>query len=255
MGRELLIVPVAGVGLSIVAVIGAFSTARSLVERRSREKTLAMFGRHVSPAISQYLLESSGGQVAGGAEQEATVMFVDIRGSTSMAEHRSPTEVVAIYNRFFGATLPVISAHGGLVNRVLGDGFLAVFGVPYPLEDHRQRALEAALEIINQVKKLNTRFADEGADPIGFGCGIHTGKVLAGNVGVADREEFTVIGDVVNTAARLQDLSKNYDANIVASAECFSDEAPPGFVGPMEASVKGRSEPVRLYYYPRSASG
>ncbi|HWC80407.1 MAG TPA: adenylate/guanylate cyclase domain-containing protein [Pseudonocardiaceae bacterium] len=173
-----------------------------------RERIRDLFGRHVGEDVADTAL--AGGIEFGGEVREASVLFVDLAGSTTLAATRPPTEVVDLLNRFFAVVVEEITRHRGLVNKFIGDAALAVFGAPLPVPDHATRALAAARAI---AERLPVEVPDVVA-----GIGVATGPVVAGNIGHHSRFEYTVIGDPVNEAARLTELAKQKPGRLVASA-------------------------------------
>lgn len=170
---------------------------RGLAER---EALHAAFGSYVDPALAERLLRS-GSSIFDGEEVEVTVVFVDVRSFTAFAERVEPQEAVAVLNQLFDVIVPVLHDHGGHANHYLGDGLLAVFGAPQPLDQHADRAVAAAVALQQAVvAALGTRLS--------VGIGINTGPVIAGTVGGGGRHEFTVIGDTVNVAARVEQLTR-----------------------------------------------
>jgi adenylate cyclase len=247
--------------LPIVAPVAGFAlawlghhTVRSLQESAQRRRVESVFGRYVSPEIRDYLLRAPERLKPGGMEGDATVLFFDIRGSVSFAEHRAPADVIAALNGLFEAIVPVLDANGGLLYRYTGDGFLAVFGAPIPLPDHAQRATETAMEIVRMVHGLNARGGEQ--PPWRVGCGVHSGPLIYGNLGVAQRLEFTVIGDVVNLAARLEGLNKTFGSEVVLSANTAKSlETPLGLYGPEAMAVAGRDEKIAVYHWRWKSEG
>jgi adenylate cyclase len=186
---------------------------------REREHLRDMFGRHVGKEVAE---AAAGGDVElGGETRTVSVLFVDIVGSTTLAAERDPVEVVALLNRFFGVVVEEVDAHHGLVNKFIGDAVLAVFGAPNELEDHATKALAAS-------RAIARRLEDEVPE-LEAGIGVATGEAVAGNVGQERRFEYTVIGDAVNSAARLTDLAKDVEGRLLvakASVDAAdSDEA------------------------------
>jgi adenylate cyclase len=171
-----------------------------------RERALLedLFGRHVGTDVARRALE--GGAVLGGEQREVTVFFVDLVGSTGLAETYTPAEVVDLLNRFFAAVVTAVGAEGGWVNKFEGDGALCVFGAPADQPDHAARALRAARSLCEALIPI----ADAG-------IGIASGEVVAGNVGTEERYEYTVIGRPVNTAARLTDAAKRRPSRVLAA--------------------------------------
>jgi class 3 adenylate cyclase len=160
-----------------------------------RERLREAFGAYVDPGLAERILEE--GSDLAGEEVEVTVLFLDIRDFTSFAEHARPKEVVALLNGFWELVVPALLRHGGHANKFIGDGLLGVFGAPERLPDHAQRAVEAAQEIAALV-------GERYEGKVGVGIGVNSGRVVAGTVGGGGRVEFTVIGDAVNTAARVE---------------------------------------------------
>jgi adenylate cyclase len=174
---------------------------------REREHLRDLFGRHVGREVAQ--AASLGGVELGGESRTVSVLFVDLLGSTAYATEHSPAEVVETLNRFFAVVVDEVDRRGGLVNKFIGDAVLAIFGAPVALPDHAGAALAAA-------RAMARRLATEVPD-IGAGIGVATGEVVAGNVGHQSRFEYTVIGDAVNSAARLTDLAKDVPGRVLAA--------------------------------------
>ena len=215
-----------------------------LAEREQIRKT---FGTYVDREVADHILRE--GTALEGEEVEVTVMFVDIRNFTGIAERSEAREVVATINRLFERAVPVIHAHDGHVDKFVGDGLLAVFGAPRRQEDHADQALSAAVEIVREV-------ADEFGDELSIGVGLNSGAVVAGNVGGGGRLEFSVIGDVVNVAARVEAATRETGDAILVSehtrgllrqegVELQEREAVP---------LKGKTETVALFA-PRDGAG
>lgn len=179
---------------------------------RDRERVRDLFGRHVGRAVAGYALERGTG--LGGEQHDASVIFVDIVGSTALSEELPPDEVVALLNSFFDVVVCTVHAEGGWVNKFEGDGALCVFGVPADTDDHGDRALRAARKLHGAIVALAERHPGLAA-----GIGVSSGPVVAGNVGAEERFEYTVIGRAVNEAARLTDLAKGREPMLLASAE------------------------------------
>ncbi len=185
---------------------------RMVVGLRERERIRDLFGRQVGEDVVRHALEH--GVTLGGEAREAAVLFVDLQGSTTLAEKRDPAEVVGILNAFFAIVVEVVAAHDGWVNKFEGDAALCVFGAPLPDPEAASRALAAA-------RSLRDRLAME-LDGINAGIGVSAGRVVAGNIGVAKRFEYTVIGDPVNEAARLTELAKARPERLLVSEAALS---------------------------------
>jgi adenylate cyclase len=197
------------------------------------------------------------GDLAGlaGERRTVTVMFADLRGSTELAERLPPADVVALLNEYVGVLARCVFAHGGMLDKFLGDGLMAVFGVGGDHSDGAEAAAQASLEMQARVGALNEVRRTRGGMSIGFGIGLHTGEVVLGAVGIPQRSDYTAIGDTVNTAARLQELTKDLDADIVLSGET-AGRLPAGRFRARdlgEVAVRGKTQPVRLLTLERSA--
>ncbi len=206
-----------------------------------RERLREAFGAFVDPDVADRVLREG---TLEGDELEVSVLFLDIRDFTAYAEQASAREVVARLNDFYGRVVPVLSRHGGHANKFIGDGLLAVFGAPERGEDHADRALAAALEIRELVR-------DCYGDELRIGMGLNSGPVMAGTVGGGGRLDFTVIGDPVNTAARVEEATRRTGDDLLVTQatrallergreSCSFEERPP-------TALRGKTEEVRLF--------
>jgi len=215
---------------------------------RERRRIHDLFGRHVGVEVASRALEA-GDDVLGGQRREASALFVDIIGSTTLAQTRPPDEVVGLLNQFFGMVVRCIEAEDGFVNKFEGDGALCVFGAPIEQADHAARALRAARTLRRELLALAASYPDLDA-----AIGVSAGTVVAGNVGAEQRYEYTVIGDPVNEAARLTDSAKRRLGRVLASDDAVQrsgDEAANWAVAE-ELLLRGRAE-ATLAYEPRLA--
>ena len=186
-----------------------------------RQRIRDLFGVYLSPEVSRAILE---GRVAlQGEARQVSILFCDIRDFTRFSATRSPREVVSRLNRFFGRMTGAIHDKGGTINKFLGDGFLAVFGAPVHHSDHARRAVEAALQMGREMAALNDELSGLGEPPMEIGIGIDGGEVIAGNVGSADRLEYTVIGDPVNRSSRIEQLNKALVTRILVSERTYGE--------------------------------
>jgi adenylate cyclase len=210
---------------------------RMVVGLAERERIRAAFETYVDPDVAEHIL--SEGTNLEGEEVDVSVMFVDIRDFTGFAENRAAREVVGCINELFEAIVPVIHAHGGHVDKFIGDGLLAVFGAPRRQVDHADQALAAALAIERAMR----------AEVLRVGIGINSGPVISGNVGGAGRFEFSVIGDVVNTAARVEEATRQTGDTILLAQPTKDrlQSSHPTLVMRPNVALKGRRQPVGLY--------
>jgi adenylate cyclase len=206
---------------------------------REREQLHDLFGRQVGLDVARKALEQQ--PALGGQAQTVSALFVDVIGSTSIAERESPERVVALLNRFFEIVVGVVDEHRGMVNKFEGDAALCVFGAPIECDDHAARALAAA-----RAMRARLDAADAGLDAaIGVACG----EAVAGYVGAESRFEYTVIGDPVNEASRLTELAKGRDGRLLASDDtvaCAGEEEAAHWEVDGEVTLRGRSTPTRL---------
>ena len=203
-----------------------------------RERLRDLFGRHVGEAVARQALDA--GVELGGEVREAAVLFVDVVGSTTLAADAPPQEVVKRLNVFFGIVLELVSEHGGWVNKFEGDAALCIFGVPTEMHDSAGAALAAA-------RKLCSRL--EAESPLDAAMGVSAGEVVAGNIGAAERFEYTVIGDPVNEAARLTEAAKEHSPRVLASGRAIGRAAPEEAAHWQlgdEVTLRGRSGPTVL---------
>lgn len=213
---------------------------------QERERLRDAFGRYVAPEVAEEVMRH--GVSLGGSVVSATVLFADIRDFTALSEQIAPAEVVSLLNDYFAAVEPPIHAEGGWINKFGGDSLLAVFGAPVPLSDHTRRAVRAALGMRAALCEFNVQQHERHGPALRFGLGIHSGKMVAGSIGSPDRMEYTVIGDVVNTAARIQELNKKWETDVLFSAEVYAamgGDMPARAMPPTE--VHGKSEPLQVY--------
>jgi adenylate cyclase len=203
-----------------------------------REDMRAAFGTYVDKELVQIILSDD--YPDEGVEVEISILFCDVRAFTSYAETAGPAEVVATLNRIFAAIVPVIEAHGGHVDKFLGDGLLAFFGAPERHADHADRALTAAVELVEAVAALDIGLA--------VGAGVNTGRVLAGAVGGAGRLNFSIIGDAVNVASRVEGMTrKTGDHVLITAATRDALEHPVPLTSRGTLRLKGKSEPLELF--------
>jgi adenylate cyclase len=216
----------------------------SMIEGLERERLIRdLFGQYVSPEVAALAIERKG-RLEGGLI-EATVLFVDIRDFTSLTESLPPATLIRTLNRFLAAASAVVAGEGGMVNKFGGDSLLAVFGTPLnPAADHAGRAVRAALAILGAVERFNAE-ENTGVPELGVGVGIATGEIVAGNVGGEDKVEYTVIGDAVNLASRLQTLTRETGQLILVSDETARAAAGvASFVTVGDVTVRGKRDPV-----------
>jgi class 3 adenylate cyclase len=207
---------------------------------REREQLREAFGTFVHPALTERVLVE--GTELHGEEVEATILFLDVRGFTEFAEREPAEKVVARLNELYGAIVPVIERHGGHANKFVGDGLLAVFGAPERRNDHAACALAAACEIAQLAR-------DGAAGELRVGLGVNSGRVVVGTIGGGGRRDFTVIGDPVNTAARVEAATRVTGDDILITDSTLQALGRPvdEFEERRSVPLKGKTATVRLY--------
>ncbi len=211
-----------------------------------RDRIRETFGRYVTPEIRDQILE--GRIPLDGERTVATIVFVDLRGFTRYVEETPPEEVIRSMRAYFTAMHRAIRNHGGLVLQFVGDEIEASFGMPLRLEGHAQKAVSAALEMRKALEALNQERVKMGREPFGHGIGIHTGEVLAGNTGSQEQPSYALIGDAVNLAKRIQELTKEFHCDILVSEDTVK-ELNGLFETERQAplTVRGFSKPITVY--------
>ena len=234
---------IGGVTAGFVAARIRAGILRSLHAAEERRHIVQMFGQHVSPAVvNQLLAQPTGLQTE---LRDVCILVLDIRDFTAFAETTAPDSIVNYLNQLWGKAVRIVNQNHGTVNKFLGDGFMAVFGAPLVMGNHCQNAIKAARELVAEIK----RATDAGEiPPTRIGIGLHSGEALVGNIGSAERREYTVIGDVVNVAFRIEQLNKQLNSSFLVSE---SVQETVGELEGVESSasvpIRGRNAPVRIY--------
>ena len=217
--------------------------AASILAATARDRVTSLFGQHVSPQVVERLLLE--GASTESEVRKVAVMFVDFRSFTAAARSRSPQDVVERLDGAFAVLVEILDRHGGIVNKFLGDGFLALFGAPFEAEDPPHRAVAAAREMLAAMERVNR---DSGW-PLRIGIGVHFGEVVAGNIGSPRRKEYTVIGDTVNFAARLEALNKEFNSQLLISSSVRDalGEGGRDAVSLGEVPIRGYDKPMTIW--------
>ncbi len=227
------------------SLIGEFN--HMVVELREKERLRQTFGLHVGRQAAAQILARDPG--LGGSEQIITVMFVDIRSFTQRSADSPPQKVVALLNEFLRTMVQVVEErHTGMINKFLGDGFMALFGVGVEEDDGADEAVRTAIDMIGHLRELNVIVAARGDEPTAIGIGIHTGPAIVGSIGSPQRLEFTAIGSTVNLASRIEGLTK-----VVGETVLLTEATRAAMLRPVEMKnvppqkVKGVAEPVVVW--------
>jgi adenylate cyclase len=216
---------------------------RGLEERDRLRET---FGRYVTRQVADHLMK--GNVNLGGELVPVTVLFSDIRSFSSISETMDPRAVLDFLNEYFSGMVESVMHHHGVVDKFIGDAIMAVFGAPVPEPDDPLNAIKAALEMRARLEKINVDFKRRGMPEIRTGIGLHSGQVVAGNMGHAQRMEYTVIGDAVNLASRLEGMTKELECDVVLSEDLYVQVQQHIEVEPLhKIKVKGRDQEVMVY--------
>lgn len=225
--------------------------AGALRDRQDRRDT---FRRYVDPQVAERLMANDA-SVMTGREAHATVLFSDVRGFTAMAEKLSPAQIVQVLNAYFGLMDPIVRRWGGVVDKFIGDGMMAVWGVPEPPTEGPHAgvageilAVEAGLEMLEALRPFNVRLREQGLPELEIGIGVHAGELIAGPVGSPERLEYTVIGDTVNTSARLEGQARAGASLLVTKTIVDALATRVAYVELPPMSLKGKTEPVRVFH-------
>lgn len=219
-----------------------------IIEDISNEKRLkSTMSRYMDPAIADRLL-ASGTEILGGTNVEATVLFADIRGFTTLTEQLGPQGTVALLNEYFTLMVDCIQQENGMLDKFIGDAIMAAFGIPVQHDDDADRSVRAAIAMIETLNKWNRLRASDGRLPVNIGVGLNTDTVVSGNIGSCKRMDFTIIGDGVNLASRLESACKQYGTRILISE--FTNRRLKGTYRQREIDlvlVKGKTKPVAIF--------
>ena len=226
-------------------LVGEFNQmARELKEKERLRQT---FGLHVGQRAAEQILARDPG--LGGVEQDVTIMFVDIRSFTARAGTAAPAEILDVLNEFLRVCVQIVEEqHGGMINKYLGDGFMALFGVGDSLTNHAQNAFDSGRNILSGLVRLNEHFILQGREPIQIGIGVHSGSAIIGSIGSPQRLEFTAIGSNVNLASRIENLTKKLGIPLLVTAASHARlENKADLVDFSPQEVRGVDEPVKVF--------
>ena len=212
------------------------------------KKIETVLGKYISKDIKNKILKNTDDVGLGGKRAEITVMFADIRGFTSLSETRKAEEVSQLLNEYFTELEPIINRYNGVINKFIGDALLVVFGDPEQYKNHAKNAVKCAYELRKKVKKIKQRWIEEGKPKIDIGVGINTGEAFIGNVGTKNRFEYTVIGDTVNIASRIEDYNKIYKTHILISENTYNKISQiVDVIKIREVYIKGKANKINIY--------
>jgi adenylate cyclase len=219
----------------------------TMVERlKALDDMKKKMGKHMSQKVMQYLLTHD--ESLGGQKLVVTIVFTDIRSFTTISEKMDAQQLVGLLNEYFTEMVTIVIKEDGIVDKFIGDAIMIVFGAPEPEDNAPLRAVRTAVGMRRALAKLNERLKARGIEPLRTGIGIHTGEVVAGSIGHADRREYTVIGDAVNLASRLESSTKELGVNVLISEDTYELTKNEIEARPVkQIHVKGRAAPVMTY--------
>ncbi|MGD8988695.1 MAG: adenylate/guanylate cyclase domain-containing protein, partial [Syntrophobacterales bacterium] len=203
--------------LTMVLVYTAVTLYRYIVEEREKREIRGAFSFYVTPSVVNEMLKNPDKLKLGGDKKELSVLFSDIRGFTSLAEEMEPETLVHLLNEYLTEMTDVVFEFDGLLDKYIGDAIMAVFGAPLEQIDHPSRACRTALKMLQRLAKMQQKWESEGAPRLDIGIGINTGPMVVGNMGSERRFDYTVMGDSVNLASRLEGINKEYGTQVVIS--------------------------------------
>jgi adenylate cyclase len=234
----------ASFGLTYVAL----NTYRYVFADRQKKQIKSAFGKYLDPSVVDQVTDDPGRLSLGGEALTLTVLFSDIRGFTGISERLGPVELVAFLNEYLTAMTDIVMRRKGLLDKYIGDAVMAVFGAPYPYAEHALEACRTAYEMQLALKDLNAGWMGRGLPEVAIGVGVNTGEMVAGNMGSRDRFNYTVIGDDVNLASRLEGLNKVYGTRIIISASTQALIGEQFWTRTVDlVRVMGREEPVEIF--------
>src|SRR5215208_4422342 len=225
----------------------AVENARAHARLAREEVARANYGRFLPEYVVQQILENPDSFKLGGVNQTVTVLFADIRGFTRLSEHAPPERVVQLLNNYFTAMSDVIFAHGGTLDKYLGDGLMALFGAPTASPDDACNAVAASVQMQRRMEEINTQLRSDGLTEIAIGIGLHTGVATVGYIGSERRSEYTAIGDTVNLAARLEQNALTGQIILSDATARAAEGAGCGFHPRPPITVKNRVQPVPIF--------
>ena len=222
---------------------------KRLAEEAKKEEIRRAFQHYVSPALVEQIVAVPEKLELGGTERQLTAFFADVRGFTSLSETMKPQELVAFLNDLFTEMTAIVMAHGGTLDKYIGDAIMAFYGAPVDQPDHAVRACKTAVDMLIRLEELRVRWIAEGLPDIRLGIGLNTGDMVVGNIGSPSRFNYTIMGDAVNLASRLEGATKQYGTSIILSrATCQHLDESAFWVRELDTvRVKGKQEPVTMY--------
>ena len=245
---ENLVLPLAS-GLVMVTILFVFSMAYGFfIEARGKRQITSLFGQYVPPELVDEMARNPASFSMEPQSREMTVLFSDVRGFTTISEGLEPRDLSSLMNEFLTPLTEVIYSHRGTMDKYMGDAIMAFWGAPLPAQDHARQGIKAALEMHRKLKELQPHFRSRNWPEIYIGVGLNTGRMSVGNMGSKVRVAYTVMGDAVNLASRLEGLTKEYGAAIIVAESTRNLTAQDFVYRELDrVRVKGKLEPVAIF--------
>lgn len=240
--------------IQLVTMIFAYSF-RFILEGKNKEKIKQAMGKYLSQDIMKSVVKNIDNITLGGKKANVTVLFADIRGFTSMSEKMTAEEVSVILNEYFSEIEPIITKYNGVINKFIGDAVMAIFGEPIQDINHPSNAVKCAYAMLKKVEWLQDKWLNEGKPKIEIGIGINTGEAFVGNIGSEKRLEYTVIGDMVNLASRIESYNKVYKTNFLISSSTYNQVSSiVDVIKISEVTIRGKAKKMDIYEVLRVSS-
>ncbi|MBR1908342.1 adenylate/guanylate cyclase domain-containing protein [bacterium] len=233
--------------LQLITMIFGYSY-KFILESRNKDKIKDAMGRYISQDVMKNVVSNIDNLSLGGKRSNVTVLFADIRGFTSMSEKLTPEEISLILNEYFTEIEPIITKYNGVINKFIGDAVMAIFGEPIQDKNHALNAVLCGNAMLKKVKQLQEKWLYEGKPKIEIGVGINTGDAFVGNIGSEKRLEYTVIGDTVNLASRLESYNKIYKTNFLISSSTYNEvKGNVDVIKISEVQIRGKAKKMDIY--------
>ncbi|HEX7534882.1 MAG TPA: adenylate/guanylate cyclase domain-containing protein, partial [Syntrophales bacterium] len=234
--------------LTMIIIYLGITVYRYITEEREKKKIRGAFQYYLTASVINEMLKDPSKLKLGGDKKDLTVLFSDIRGFTTISEKLTPEDLVRLLNEYLTEMTNLVFKYDGLLDKYMGDAIMAVFGAPLDQPDHAVRACRTALDMMEELRKLQKKWADEGRPVFDIGVGINSGDMVVGNMGSDMRFDYTVMGDMVNLGSRLEGINKEYGTNIVISEYTYAAVKDALFCRELDSvRVKGKKLPVKIY--------
>ncbi|HUH65788.1 MAG TPA: adenylate/guanylate cyclase domain-containing protein, partial [Syntrophales bacterium] len=233
---------------TMVLIYLAITVYRYITEEREKKKIRGAFQYYLTASVINEMLKDPTKLKLGGDKKDLTVLFSDIRGFTTISESLTPEDLVRLLNEYLTAMTNQVFKYDGLLDKYMGDAIMAVYGAPLDQPDHALRACRTALGMMEELKRLQAKWKEEGKPPLNIGIGINSGDMVVGNMGSDMRFDYTVMGDMVNLGSRLEGINKEYGTNIVISEYTYAAVKDTLYCRELDSvRVKGKKLPVKIY--------